>query len=89
MIACAAPAMAAAGDLKDCLAEAGEKEVDKDDLKPFLKNCLDRKKAGSEMSNEQKAVIKSRVKSCLERADKQRLQGNMRGTFLRTCLGSR
>jgi len=89
MIAYAAPAMATATDLKDCLVEAREKEVDKDDLKLFLKNCLDRKKAGSELSNERKAIIKSRIKSCLGRADKQRLQGNIRGAFLRTCLGSK
>ena len=80
------PAFAYSTDLKACLLEAKKKEISGDDLKPFVTQCLKNKKGETGVSDEKKAALKARITTCLERADKERLQGKTRNLFLRTCL---
>lgn len=68
-----------------CNKEAGEKGLEKDARKAFMKDCLSAKPAGAPASDK-KTAQQEKMKACNKDAGEKALKGKDRKDFMSICL---
>ncbi len=69
--------------MKDCNAEAGQKALQGDERKAFMKECLGGKQAAAK---DGRTAQQEKMKTCNAEAGKQALKGDKRKAFMSDCL---
>jgi hypothetical protein len=69
--------------MKDCNAEAKEKELKGDERKTFMKDCLAGRQAAAK---DARTTQQEKMKSCNAEAKTKALKGDERKAFMSSCL---